>query len=123
MLIAVLILSAVVLIEGYIIVEKESRIIYLRKQLLKQMRMNHSLKLKLQSQKVLVFEKPDLAGAEKVIEDFKKTTAYEQMKNLIVHPSWGQTSEELLEHLNGIKGVKVEVGGMPIEMTEVKNDV
>ena len=119
MLIAVLVLVVVVLIEAYIIVEKESRIIYLRKRLLRQIRMNDSMKLKLQSQKVLVFEKPDLEGAEKVMENFKKSAAYEQMKNLIVHPSWGQTSEELLEYLNGIKGVKVEVGGMPIEMTEV----
>ena len=120
MLIAVLVLLVVVLIEAYIIVEKESRIIYLRKRLLRQIRMNDSMKMKLQNQKVVVFEKPDLEGAEKVIEDFKKTNAYEQMKNLIVHPSWGETNEELLEYLNGIKGVKVEVGGMPIEMTEVK---
>ena len=50
MLIAVLILSVVVIIEGYIIVEKEGRIIYLRKRLLKQIRMNDSLKMKLQSE-------------------------------------------------------------------------
>lgn len=50
MLIAVLILSVVVLIEAYIIVEREGRIIYLRKRLLKQIRMNDSLKLKLQSE-------------------------------------------------------------------------
>lgn len=123
MLIAVLILSVVVLIEAYIIVEKEGRIIYLRKRLLKQIRMNDSMKMKLQNQKVWVVEKPDIAGAEKVIDDFKKTHAYEQAKDIIVHPSWGQTSEELLNRLNGIMGVKVEVGGMPIEMTEVKNDV
>lgn len=123
MLIAVLILSVAVLIEGYIIVEKEGRIIYLRKRLLKQIRMNDSLKMKLQNQKVWVVEKPDIAGAEKVIDDFKKTTAHKQMKDLIVHQSWGQTNEELLKCLNGIAGVKVEVGNMPIEMTEVKNDV
>lgn len=124
MLIAVLILSVVVIIEGYIIVEKEGRIIYLRKRLLRQIRMNDSMKMKLQNQKVWVVEKPDITGAEKVIDDFKKTHAYEQMKDLIVHPSWGQMpSEELLEYLNGIKGLNVEVGGMPIEMTEVKNDV
>lgn len=121
MLIAVLILSVVVIIEGYIIVEKEGRIIYLRKRLLRQIRMNDSMKMKLQNRKVLVVEKPDITGAEKVIDDFKKTHAYEQMKDLIVHPSWGQMpSEELLEYLNGIKGFNVEVGGMPIEMTEVK---
>lgn len=50
MLIAVLILSVVVLIEAYIIVEREGRIIYLRKRLLKQIRMNDSLKMKLQSE-------------------------------------------------------------------------
>lgn len=50
MLIAVLILSVVVIIEGYIIVEKEGRIIYLRKRLLRQIRMNDSLKMKLQSE-------------------------------------------------------------------------
>ena len=43
MLIAVLILSVVVLIEAYIIVEREGRIIYLRKRLLKQIRMTDSL--------------------------------------------------------------------------------
>lgn len=122
MLIAVLILSVVVLIEGYIIVEKESRIIYLRKRLLRQIRINDSMKMKLQNRKVWVVEKPDITGAEKVIDDFKKTHAYEQMKDIIVHPSWGQTSEELLNRLNGIMGVKVEVGNMPIEMTEVKNE-
>lgn len=122
MLIAVLILSVVVLIEGYIIVEKESRIIYLRKRLLRQIRINDSMKMKLQNRKVWVVEKPDITGAEKVIDDFKKTTAHEQMKDIIVHPSWGQTNEELLKCLNGIMGVKVEVGNMPIEMTEVKNE-
>lgn len=120
MLIAVLILSVVVLIEAYIIVEMEGRIRYLRKRLLRQIRMNDSMKMKLQNQKVWVVEKPDITGAEKVIDDFKKTTAHEQMKDIIVHPSWGQTNEEVLKCLNGIMGVKVEVGNMPIEMTEVK---
>lgn len=52
MLIAVLILSVVVLIEGYIIVEKEGRIIYLRKRLLRQIRMNDSLKMKFWNERV-----------------------------------------------------------------------
>lgn len=52
MLIAVLILSVVVIIEGYIIVEKEGRIIYLRKRLLKQIRMNDSLKMKMWNERV-----------------------------------------------------------------------
>ena len=52
MLIAVLILSVVVIIEGYIIVEKEGRIIYLRKRLLKQIRMYDSLKMKFWNERV-----------------------------------------------------------------------
>lgn len=123
MLIAVLILSVVVIIEAYIIVEREGRIIYLRKRLLKQIRMNDSMKMKLQNQKVWVVEKPDITGAEKVIDDFKKTHAYEQMKDITVQPMFGKANGELLEYLNGIKELKFDVGKMPIEMTEVKNDV
>lgn len=98
MLIAVLILSVVVIIEGYIIVEKEGRIIYLRKRLLRQIRMNDSMKMKLQNQKVWVVEKPDITGAEKVINDFKASPAYAIYKDTMF-------------------GTKTE---MPIEMTEVK---
>ena len=47
MLIAVCILSVVVIIEAYIIVEKEGRIIYLRKRLLKQIRLADALKMHL----------------------------------------------------------------------------
>ena len=52
MLIAVLILSVVVLIEAYIIVEKESRIIYLRKRLLRQIRINDLLKMRAWNERV-----------------------------------------------------------------------
>lgn len=98
MLIAVLILSVVVLIEAYIIVEREGRIRYLRKRLLKQIRMNDSMKM--QNQKVWVVEKPDIEKAEKVINDFKATPAYAMYKDTMF-------------------GTKM---GMPIEMTEVKKD-
>ena len=47
MLIAVCVLAVVVLIEAYIIVEKEGRIIYLRKRLLKQIRLSDALKMHL----------------------------------------------------------------------------
>ena len=93
MLIAVLILSVVVLIEGYIIVEKEGRIIYLRKRLLRQIRMTDSLKAQLNTKKVLVVEKPDYLSAEKTINDFKASPVY----------------QSFLERMS-----------MPIEMTEVK---
>lgn len=98
MLIAVLILSVVVLIEAYIIVEREGRIRYLRKRLLKQIRMNDSMKMKLQNQKVWVVEKPDIEKAEKVINDFKASPAYAMYKDAMF-------------------GTKT---AMPIEMTEVK---
>lgn len=101
MLIAVLILSVVVIIEGYIIVEKEGRIIYLRKRLLRQIRMNDSMKMKLQNQKVLVIEKPDIEKAEKVINDFKASPAYAMFADTMF----------------GAKMME-----MPIEMTEVKNE-
>ena len=121
MLIAVLVLVVVVLIEAYVIVEKEGRIIYLQKRLLRQIRMTDALKTKLQSRKVLVFEKPDLEGAEKVIENFKRTTAYEQMKHIIVHPAWGESDEQIMERFKDFP-FPIEISRMPIEMTEVKED-
>ena len=68
MLIAVLILSVVVIIEGYIIVEKEGRIIYLRKRLLRQIRMYDSLKMKLQSEsrKRMPIEMTEVSADEEV---------------------------------------------------------
>lgn len=94
MLIAVLILSVVVLIEGYIIVEKEGRIIYLRKRLLRQIRMNDSMKMKLQTKVTMI---PMDKQTEKEV--------VEKLRNL--------TTEPVV--LNG----HFE---MPIEMTEVKNE-
>ena len=92
MLIAVLILSVVVLIEGYVIVEKEGRIIYLRKRLLRQIRITDSL----------------------------KNNA--RFKKLIVHPAWGESDEQVMEQFKDFP-LPIEISRMPIEMTEVKNDV
>lgn len=104
MLIAVLILSVVVLIEAYIIVEKESRIIYLRKRLLKQIRMTDSLKSQLANRNI------------RKIED------------ITFHKAWGVDMDE--ERKNKIREelMKIDKEGrfipvsMPIEMTEVKNE-
>lgn len=94
MLIAVLILSVVVLIEGYIIVEKEGRIIYLRKRLLRQIRMNDSMKMKLQTKVTMI---PMDKQTEKGL--------VEKLKNLTTEPV-----------------VMTGRFEMPIEMTEVKNE-
>jgi len=107
MLIAVCVLAVVALIEAYVIVEKESRIIYLRKRLLRQIRMNDSMKMKLQNQKVWVVEKPDIEKAEKVINDFKASPVYPMFANTML----------------GTKMAMFETKtGMPIEMTEVLNE-
>lgn len=104
MLIAVCILSVVVIIEAYIIVEKEGRIIYLRKRLLRQIRMTDSLKAQLNDRNIRNIEK------------------------VTFHKLWGVDMDE--ERKKRIKEEIIKAGkegrmipvSMPIEMTEITDD-
>ena len=102
MLIAVLILSVVVLIEAYIIVEREGRIRDLRKRLLRQIRMTDSLKSQLANRNI------------------------RNIESVTFHKLWGvEMDEERKKRIEeeiikaGKEGRMIPVS-MPIEMTEVK---